>query len=150
MHLSQLKLTVGSRLKNRCGQWIESTISLRQEGCFVFRADLCRRAPNEDFLLFRLEEEIDLPLTAELVLGLLLLVAEPPFRPSEPGLSISITGESPSANRAAIRMLDPEIRATSRYDYVPRQVREFISKKMSYLVKYRKKHGLILTPGSFE
>ena len=148
MHQANLELVVGRRVENICGQWIECTITLLHEDRFVFQADLCRRAPDDDFSLYRLEEQINLPLTAELVLGLLLLVAQPPFRPSEAGLTVSVAGHSPSANRAAIRMLEPEIRASSCSEDVPPHIRESIRTKLSQLAKYRESQDIILTPGS--
>lgn len=150
MHQSQIELIVGCPVESGCGQWIECKICLPQGDRFVFQADLCCRAGEDDFSLYRVEEEIRLPLTAELVLGLLHLVAKPPFRPSEAGLSISFAGENPSANRAALRMLEPEIRASSRGADVPRRLRQNIIKKLAGLAKYREMQRLVLTPGSFD
>lgn len=148
MHQSQIELIVGCRAENVSGQWIECTISLEQEDKFLFQADLCRQSPDDDFSLYRLQEEVNLPLTAELVLGLLVLVAQSPFYPTEAGFSVSIAGESPSANRAAIRMLDPKVRASFHVQDVPRQIHESISRKLSRLAKYRETQRLVLTLGS--
>ena len=64
MQQSHLELIVGCRAETRCGQWIESTICLPKEDSFVFRADMCRRDENGSFSLWRLDEMINLSLTA--------------------------------------------------------------------------------------
>ena len=146
MQQSRIEFLIGSRPDSSSGQWIESKITLEREDRFAFQADLCRLDEHGDYSQYRVEEEIDRPLTAELALALLAFVAQPPFAPTISGFSVSISGQSPVANREVIRILQPEIREVICCDKVPRYVRDNLRQKLVRVANYREIQGFDLAP----
>lgn len=131
MQQSQIDLTLGCRPQGNSGQWIEATVIVEDEDRFHFQADLCSIHQPGDYERYHVEQDIDHPLTAELALALLAFVAQPPFSPTAGGLSVMISGESAVANRAATRILEPEVRAGASSHGLPEHIGKNLRKSLA-------------------
>ena len=87
------------------GQWIDAVAIVENDQHFLFGADLCRRIAADQFSLHHVGLRVQQPNSAEVLLGLLLAVAEAPFEPSRLGFEIILDGPSDSVGMELCRVL---------------------------------------------
>jgi hypothetical protein len=138
MSIDNINLSYGILPANSPGQWIEATAVIRDESIDVFIATLCRRSETGEFFQYEVSQDVSQPLTAELVLSLLAIVAEPPFEPTNRLLRILSSCQSKLVRREVSRMLESKIQSKIHEYEAPTFVAQKLGEHLARRNKYRK------------
>ena len=132
------------------GQWIDAVAIVESDQHFLFGADLCRRIAADQFSLHRVGARVQQPFSAEVLLGLLLVVAAAPFHPSRSGFETIVDGPSDSVRKELRRILEPEIRRNADPSSVPDETRQELGLQMTGIAIQRNLLDISGAPGSFD
>ncbi len=133
----KLEYVLGARSTELPGQWIEGSVEFGNRS-FSIMANVCRNSSSGEFSMYRLDEHLDQPFTAELFLGLLSLIAEAEFRPSASGIQLFYSGDGPAPTDEIARILEPQVRANATASVVPESLADKLRAQLHRISRMRR------------
>ena len=132
------------------GQWIDAVAIVESDQHFLFGADLCQRIAADQFSLHQVGVRVQQPFSAEVLLGLLLVVAEAPFQRSRSGFETTVDGPSDSVRMELCRVLKPEVRRNADPSSVPNAIRQELGLQMAGIAIQRNLQDISGDPRPFD